>query len=105
VAAEELRNQVLRRGNDSDRLREQRDQQLSELNERKHKESVKMASLNEFKALAESRSDRIAVLESELKRHKTQLAANAGNQEILTFLLGDNPENVSYVDDLKKRVA
>ena len=38
------------------RLREQRDQQMSELNERKQKDHVKLASLNEFKALAENRS-------------------------------------------------
>lgn len=37
------------------RLREQRDQQLTELNERKQKEHVKLSSLNEFKSLAESR--------------------------------------------------
>ena len=49
--------------------------------------------------------DRITVLESELKRHKTQLAANAGNEDLLRFFLGDNSEDLSYVDDLKKRVA
>ena len=38
------------------RLRDQRDQQMSELNERKQKDHVKIASLNEFKALAETRS-------------------------------------------------
>jgi len=38
------------------RLRDQREQQASELNERKHKDSVKLASLQELKALAESRS-------------------------------------------------
>jgi len=44
-------------------------------------------------------------LESELKRHKTQLAANAGNEDLLSFFLRDNSEDVSYIDDLKKRVA
>jgi E3 ubiquitin-protein ligase BRE1 len=49
--------------------------------------------------------ERIAVLESELKRHKAQLAANAGNEDLLQFLLGDNSKDLSYVDNLKKRVA
>lgn len=38
------------------RLRDQREQQAAELNERKHKDNVKLASLQELKALAESRS-------------------------------------------------
>ena len=49
--------------------------------------------------------DRIVVLESELKRHKAHLAANVGNEDLLSFFLRDNPEDVSYVDDLKKRVV
>lgn len=47
---------LTKRDNENLRLREQRDQQLSELNERKHKDHIKIASLNEFKALAETRS-------------------------------------------------
>ena len=45
------------------------------------------------------------MLESELKRHKTQLAANADNEDLLSFFLRDNSEDVSYIDDLKNRVA
>lgn len=47
---------LVKRDNEIARLREQRDQQLSELNERKQKDSVKLHSLNEYKTLAETRS-------------------------------------------------
>lgn len=43
------------------------------------------------------------VLESELKRCKAQLAANAGNSDLLAFFLRSS-EDVSYVDDLQKRL-
>lgn len=38
------------------RLREQREQLTAELNERKHKDTVKFTSLQELKTLAEGRS-------------------------------------------------
>jgi E3 ubiquitin-protein ligase BRE1 len=47
---------IAKRDAENARLREQREQQAAELNERKHKESVKLASVQELKALAESRS-------------------------------------------------
>jgi len=45
-----------RREADIARLREHRDQQSAELHERKHKDNVKMASCEEYKALATSRA-------------------------------------------------
>ncbi|KIM91914.1 hypothetical protein PILCRDRAFT_809908 [Piloderma croceum F 1598] len=105
TSKEELRSQFARKEADNLRLRDQREQLTAEVNERKHKDNVKMASLDELKGLAASRSERIAVLESELKRHKAQLAANVGNEDLLQFFLGDNSNNLSYVADLKKRVA
>jgi len=45
-----------KRDNENARLREQREQQAAELNERKHKDSVKLASLQELKTLVDSRS-------------------------------------------------
>ena len=54
-AVSELKTMLSKRDAENARLREQRDQQLSELNERKQKEHVKLSSLNEFKSLAESR--------------------------------------------------
>ena len=46
----------MRKEADNLRLRDQREQLTSEVNERKHKDNVKMASLEELKCLAESRS-------------------------------------------------
>ncbi|CAL1706865.1 unnamed protein product [Somion occarium] len=86
------------------RLRDQRDQQLSELNERKQKDNVKIASLNEFKSLAESRGDRIKVLESEVTRLKTRLAAESGDEDLMTFLFQHGAEEMSYVEDLRQKL-
>lgn len=56
MAKEEFKVQLTRKETENIRLRDQREQQTSEMNERKHKESVKIASLNEMRSLAESRS-------------------------------------------------
>ena len=55
-ANQELKAMLSKRDVENARLRDQREQQAAELNERKHKDSVKLASLQEWKALAESRS-------------------------------------------------
>ncbi|GBE81020.1 E3 ubiquitin-protein ligase BRE1 [Sparassis crispa] len=104
-AISDLKNLLTKRENDNLRLREQRDQQLSELNERKQKDHVKVASHQEFKALAESRSERIKVLESEVTRLKTRLAADACDEDLLSFFSSDDAENVTYVSDLKSKLA
>ena len=49
---------VVKRDNENSRLREQREQILSELNERKQKDMIKIHSVNELKALVDSRSVR-----------------------------------------------
>lgn len=59
LAKEDLKAQLGRKEAETLRLRDQREQQTSELNERKHKDSIKLASLNELKALSEARSVRI----------------------------------------------
>ena len=51
------------------------------------------------------KQERLAVLHSELKRCQAQLAANAGDESFLTYILGDHPEDISYVEDLKSRLA
>jgi len=56
ISREELRSQFARKEADNQRLRDQREQLTAEVNERKHKDNVKMASLDELKGLAESRS-------------------------------------------------
>lgn len=47
---------VLKRDAENTRLRDQREQQAAELNERKQKDGVKLASTKELQALAEARS-------------------------------------------------
>jgi E3 ubiquitin-protein ligase BRE1 len=64
-ATQELKGMISKRDVENARLRDQREQQAAELNERKHKENVKLASLQELKALAESRSA------SDLNLHNT----------------------------------
>ncbi|KAK7692778.1 hypothetical protein QCA50_004411 [Cerrena zonata] len=104
-ALTDFRAVVTKRDTEIGRLREQRDQQLSELNERKQKDNVKVSSLNEFKTLAETRSERINVLESAVTRLKTRLAAEAGDEDLMTFLFGQQgAEDASYVGDLKERL-
>ena len=52
----EMKAILTKRDADNSRLREQRDQQLAELNERRQKEQIKWQALNEYKQLSESRS-------------------------------------------------
>lgn len=49
--------------------------------------------------------ERIAVLESENKRLKTRLAANEGDNDLVTFLWSSSSEGPSYVEDLKRRLS
>ncbi|PCH43601.1 BRE1-domain-containing protein [Wolfiporia cocos MD-104 SS10] len=103
---QELRVLVTKRDNENMRLREQRDQQLSELNERKQREHVKLNSLAELKTLAESRSGRIKVLESEVARLKTRLAANAHDEDLMAFFFKDSAEDPNaYISDLRSRLS
>ncbi|KAF8894030.1 hypothetical protein BD779DRAFT_1797962 [Infundibulicybe gibba] len=101
----DLKSMLAKRDTDNSRLREQRDQQLSELNERKQKDQVKMASLQEFKSLAESRSERIVVLESALSRYGAQLAAHANDEDIMQFFAEGNSDIGEYTEHLKARVT
>ncbi|EMD37345.1 hypothetical protein CERSUDRAFT_105371 [Gelatoporia subvermispora B] len=105
TAIKDLKGKLSTRDSDNVRLREQRDQATAELNERKAKDSVKMQSLQEFKSLAEARGERIAMLQSELKRIKSRLAADAGEDDLVAFLLSNNAEDATFVSDLRKRLA
>ncbi|GLB37588.1 putative BRE1 E3 ubiquitin ligase [Lyophyllum shimeji] len=104
-ANQELNAMLAKRDSENARLREQREQQGAELNERKAQESIKVASLRELKALADSRSERIAALESEVSRCKAQLAAHAGDEELMTFFMSGNTEDAAYYQSLRDRAA
>ncbi|KAJ7346872.1 BRE1 E3 ubiquitin ligase-domain-containing protein [Mycena albidolilacea] len=100
----ELKTMIGKRDAENARLRDQREQQAAELNERKQKDSVKLASMKELESLAEARSARIVVLESQLSRHKAQLAANAGNEDLMHFFFSGQLNDVAYIEELKNRV-
>jgi E3 ubiquitin-protein ligase BRE1 len=104
-ANQELKSLLAKRDTENLRLRETREQQAAELLERKQKDTVKLASFEELKNLAESRSERILALQSELNRHKAHLAANAGNEDLMKFFFVDQGEDVSYIADLQSRLA
>ncbi|KAK0504766.1 hypothetical protein EDD18DRAFT_1343546 [Armillaria luteobubalina] len=106
--AQELRTMITRKDTDISRLREIRDQQQAELNERKQKDATKMASLEQFKALADNRHasflDFIEILKTQLKLSHARLAASTGNEDVMTFLLGDQAD-VKYAQVLQERLA
>ena len=52
---------LAKRDSENARLREQREQQSAELNERKQKDAVKYASIQEYKSLLESNSVNIVL--------------------------------------------
>jgi hypothetical protein len=45
------------------------------------------------------------VLQSEATRLKSQLAANAGNETLLSFFLQGQDADISFVDDLQSRLT
>ncbi|KAJ7076313.1 BRE1 E3 ubiquitin ligase-domain-containing protein [Mycena belliarum] len=103
-ANQELKSLITKRDAENTRLREQREQQAAELNERKQKDAVKLASMKELESLAEARSARILVLESQLSRHKAQLAANVGNEDLMRFFFSGQLDDMAYIEELKNRV-
>ncbi|EPQ57301.1 hypothetical protein GLOTRDRAFT_137657 [Gloeophyllum trabeum ATCC 11539] len=85
---QEYSNVIAKRDADLVRLREQRDQQAAELSERKHKDS-----------------ERVAALESEVKRLRTRMAASTGDEDLVAFLFSDESvHGKTYVDELRTRL-
>ncbi|PPR05855.1 hypothetical protein CVT26_010135 [Gymnopilus dilepis] len=99
---QDLKNMLAKRDAENARIREQREQQGAELNERRHKDSLKSAALQEYKSLVESNSERINILQSELSRCKAQLAANANSEELMLFFLGGNIDEARFFERLKQ---
>jgi E3 ubiquitin-protein ligase BRE1 len=48
--------------------------------------------------------ERILVLVSEITRLKAQLAAQAGEEDLMNFILGEQTEGASYVKDLQTKL-
>ncbi|KAI9456516.1 BRE1 E3 ubiquitin ligase-domain-containing protein, partial [Lactarius psammicola] len=108
-AAEEKRIQ------EGSRLRKQREQLTAELNEVKA-QLIKRQSLEEFKTLISSCTNRIEVYQSEVSRLKLLLAAKAGDEDLVNFLRTERSGDVAEsrkrliaseerVSDLEKQVA
>jgi E3 ubiquitin-protein ligase BRE1 len=104
---QDLQNLVLKREVEGERLREQRDKAVAELNDRKARDSVKLNSLHEYRQLCEAQSGRINLLNVEISRLKARLAADTNNEDAMQFFLaqssGQNAD-VSYHEDLQKRL-
>ncbi|KAH7911989.1 BRE1 E3 ubiquitin ligase-domain-containing protein [Hygrophoropsis aurantiaca] len=103
-ATQELKTMLAKRDSDNSRLRDVREQQAAEIQERRQRDSHKTASLHEFKTLAESRSERISVLESEVRRHKARIAAQAGDEDLMRYFFKDQTDDIGYIHDLKKQL-
>ncbi|KAF7792349.1 hypothetical protein EIP86_003385 [Pleurotus ostreatoroseus] len=102
-AVQELQLWLTKRDNENLRLREQRDQLMAELNERKHREGVKLQSTGELKALLDSRSERIKALETELTRMKMRIAADGQDEELMKFFQHSH-DDITYIKYLKGRL-
>lgn len=103
-AIQELKSMLAKRDADLTRLRDQRDQYQSEAHERKQLEVLKQTSMDEITRLSESRAERISVLETELSRLRTQLAANVGYEDLMVFFCNNDPAQADFVESLKSRV-
>ncbi|KIM69037.1 hypothetical protein SCLCIDRAFT_1208453 [Scleroderma citrinum Foug A] len=103
-AQQELKTLLSKREADNLRVRELRDQYGAELTERKAKDTVKLQSVQELKALAESRSERIAQLQSEVARHKAKLAARSGEEDLMRYFFEGKVDDVEYVYSLKQKL-
>ncbi|KAE9411274.1 BRE1-domain-containing protein [Gymnopus androsaceus JB14] len=96
---------ITRRDADNARLREERDQRVADIYERRAKDSIKMASCDEYKLLAASRAERIIALESQLHRSKLKLAVNADREDVVKFLLETPDKDIEFVDHLNTRLS
>ncbi|KAF8518778.1 hypothetical protein JB92DRAFT_2901673 [Gautieria morchelliformis] len=88
VRYDEQKSLIIKRDHENVRLREQRDALQAEVNEIKTRGAEKKSTA-QFQILLQSRADRIAALELESKRLKSQLAANAGEDYLLELILGE----------------
>ncbi|KAG2354897.1 BRE1 E3 ubiquitin ligase-domain-containing protein [Suillus spraguei] len=101
---QELKVVLAKRDADLTRLRDQRELLHAELNELRSRENIKYQSSRELKALAESRAEKITQLESEVRRHKTKLAAHAGNEDLMKHFWEGKVDDIQYVDGLRRKL-
>ncbi|CAO1617547.1 unnamed protein product [Sympodiomycopsis kandeliae] len=104
--AEGLRGQLKSRDADVSRLRAQRDELNGELTEKKARETVKLAQVEEMKQLAASKDKRIDTLRSEVRRLQMSLAAQQGNTSLVQSLKseGVNDDEIGVIASLQERL-
>ncbi|KAN0090761.1 hypothetical protein V8E55_004327 [Tylopilus felleus] len=103
-ATQELKTLLSKRDADNLRVRELRDQYGAELTERKARDLIKLQSIHELKELAESRSERISQLQSEVGRHKARLAALSGDEDLMRYFFEGKSDDLDYVRNLRRKL-
>lgn len=63
-----------------------------------------LPAMSEMSELTGIIQDRIAVLQSELRRLKARLAAQAGEEDLMNFILNRSDVDVDYIQDLRTRL-
>ncbi|KLO05742.1 hypothetical protein SCHPADRAFT_910821 [Schizopora paradoxa] len=95
---------IKKRDDDLTRLRQERFNLETKLQEQKTKLESATASNKEFKALRDSQEERIKVLCSEVQRLRTRLAQQGGQEDVLKFIFRDSDIKLDYVQDLQARL-
>ncbi|KZO98929.1 hypothetical protein CALVIDRAFT_427721 [Calocera viscosa TUFC12733] len=99
---DELELTIEKRQHDLARLREKWDALFAEKDMLKARDGEKLRSSVELKTLVSSCEQRIGVLQSEVKRLRTRLAAQAGDEDLFAFLLGSGPDAFSQQETTKQ---
>ncbi|KZV74440.1 hypothetical protein PENSPDRAFT_205699 [Peniophora sp. CONT] len=94
-----------KRDADLARIRGVRDEIAAQNRELKAREELKFRSADEMQKLADTRAARIEVLQSELARVKSLIAAKAGDESLAAFLAAEQSGDITYVESLKERLS
>lgn len=107
AAADSLREQLKSRDADVARLRAQRDDLNAELTDRRSRDGIKMAQIDEIKQLASSKDLRIETLRSEVRRLQMSLAAQRGDSAAVESLKSDGigEDEVELIVSLQSRLT
>ena len=92
IRVDELEKLLKTKDADVTRLRGQRDELQAELTERRHREQVKFSQIEEMKALVNTKEERLAILDSQMKRLRLTIAALRGEQAAVNALKDANTE-------------
>lgn len=104
--ADNLREQLKGRDADVARLRAQRDDLNAEVADKRQKESIKLAQVDEMKQLVASKDLRLEALRSEVRRLQMTLAAQKGDSAMVESLKseGAGEADVELIASLQERL-